>query len=214
MLAHVNAEKLLDVIPLAEILCIQDMGGLATADADEDAGRILLDIEITDRSLDSFFSKIVPATQKSTSEEKETYKQLFDTIDVDKTGSCSREEMTTYLKKLFYTREEIEEFIKTADSDNSGEISFDEFWSLKVKSGQGRRGRDLKITVIKAENILNAGRESFLYYVSYFLGCATDAHLGIYDQMASAIHNSLHFFGIVLILTWKLYVGKHRTRQT
>ena len=41
-----------------------------------------------------------------------------------------------------------------------GEISFDEFWTLKEKVGQGQRLRDVTIKVIKAENILNAGATS------------------------------------------------------
>ncbi len=38
------------------------------------------------------------------------------------------------------------------------QVSFEEFWSLRMKTGQKRRQRDVKVTVIKAENVLNAGR--------------------------------------------------------
>ena len=173
-IAHVNEEKLLDVIPLADVMSIQDMGGIATADAEDGAGRILLDIAVTDRSLDNFFSKLVPTTQRSTAEERETYRQIFDSIDVDKTGSCSREEMSTFLKKLFYTREEIDEFINMADADHSGEVTFEEFWSLRMKTGQSRRGRDLKITVVKAENILNAGKDQSDFILFHILRYRAD----------------------------------------
>ena len=40
----------------------------------------------------------------------------------------------------------------------SGEVSFEEFWSLKEKLGQGQRFREITIKVVKAENVLNAGR--------------------------------------------------------
>ena len=47
--AHIGAEKMLDVIPLEEIISIQDCDGVGSADADEDAGRVLLEIELTVR---------------------------------------------------------------------------------------------------------------------------------------------------------------------
>ena len=46
-LAHVGAEKMLDVIPLSEIINIQDCDGVGSADADEDAGRVMLEITLT-----------------------------------------------------------------------------------------------------------------------------------------------------------------------
>jgi hypothetical protein len=46
-LAHANGEKLLDVIPLNEIISIQDCDGIGSADADDGAGRILLEIALT-----------------------------------------------------------------------------------------------------------------------------------------------------------------------
>ncbi len=46
-LAHPNGDKLLDVIPLEEIISIQDCDGIGSADADDGAGRILLEITLT-----------------------------------------------------------------------------------------------------------------------------------------------------------------------
>ncbi len=46
-LAHPNGEKLLDVIPLHEIISIQDCDGIGSADADDGAGRVLLEITLT-----------------------------------------------------------------------------------------------------------------------------------------------------------------------
>jgi hypothetical protein len=46
-LAHANGEKLLDVIPLNEIISIQDCDGIGAADADDGAGRVLLEIVLT-----------------------------------------------------------------------------------------------------------------------------------------------------------------------
>jgi hypothetical protein len=44
--AHIGAEKkMLDVIPLDEIVNIQDCDGIDVAEADEKAGRVLLEIE-------------------------------------------------------------------------------------------------------------------------------------------------------------------------
>ena len=88
-------------------------------------------------------------------DEKDTLQKIFRTIDTDGTGSCSIEELTVggslmiviklnlekikkreqdadlkcykqvFLKKLFYTPQEIEEVIKMADSDHSGEVKSD-----------------------------------------------------------------------------------------
>ena len=207
-IAHVNEEKLLDVIPLADVMSIQDMGGIATADAEDGAGRILLDITMTERPQDNFFSKFVSLTmQRSAEEEKEMYRQIFDSIDVDKTGSCSREEMSTFLKKLFYTREEIDEFINMADADNSGEVSFEEFWNLRLKSEQGpsRRGYDLKITVIKAENILNAGNDQRIIFL------LTRPYNFV--QMVWAPLSSLQIFGTAPIHTLRSHAGRPFTRR-
>ena len=46
-LSHAEGEKLLDVIPLNEIISIQDCDGIGAADADEGAGRIMLEISLT-----------------------------------------------------------------------------------------------------------------------------------------------------------------------
>jgi hypothetical protein len=46
-LAHADGEKLLDVIPLNEIISIQDCDGIGSADADDGAGRVLLEITLT-----------------------------------------------------------------------------------------------------------------------------------------------------------------------
>ncbi len=46
-LSHPNGEKLLDVIPLSEIISIQDCDGIGAADADDGAGRVLLEITLT-----------------------------------------------------------------------------------------------------------------------------------------------------------------------
>jgi hypothetical protein len=42
---------------------------------------------------------------------------------------------------------------------SSGEISFEEFWSVKEKTGYGERHRSVVAKVIKAENVLNAGMQ-------------------------------------------------------
>ena len=155
--SHIEREKLLDVVPLNEIIGIQDMGGIGNADLDDDAGRIKLELILTDRSSDNFFSKFITHQSSTLADEKEKCRKVFDSIDTDKTGSCSIEELTIFLKKMFYTPEEIEKFIKCADADRSGEMSFEEFWELQYKFGQGRRYRDVKVKVVQAENILNAG---------------------------------------------------------
>jgi hypothetical protein len=51
-LAHVGAEKMLDVIPLSEIISIQDCDGVGSADADDGAGRVMLEITLTVRGLE------------------------------------------------------------------------------------------------------------------------------------------------------------------
>jgi hypothetical protein len=44
--AHVGAEKMLDVIPLDEIVHIQDCDGVDEVETDEMAGRVLIEIEL------------------------------------------------------------------------------------------------------------------------------------------------------------------------
>ena len=63
-------------------------------------------------------------------EEKEKFRLLFETIDTDKNGTCSREELTVYMKRLFFKPEEIESFIELADSDQDGKF----FNAMKVGS--------------------------------------------------------------------------------
>ncbi len=43
--AHVGAEKMLDVVPMNDIINIQDCDGVNEAETDEKAGRVLLEIE-------------------------------------------------------------------------------------------------------------------------------------------------------------------------
>ena len=119
--AHTGEEKILDSIPLVEIMGVQDMGGLGAADLDERAGRILLEIHVTEIISDTFFKKFFANMSDSHLDEKEKCRAIFDTIDTDKTGTCSREELTIFLKKLFCKPEEIEDFIKKADADLNGE---------------------------------------------------------------------------------------------
>ena len=45
--AHTDEEKMLDVIPLEEIISIQDCDGVGSADTDEDSGRVMLEIALT-----------------------------------------------------------------------------------------------------------------------------------------------------------------------
>jgi hypothetical protein len=43
--AHIGAERMLDVIPLSDIVHIQDCDGIDVAETDESTGRVLLEIE-------------------------------------------------------------------------------------------------------------------------------------------------------------------------
>jgi hypothetical protein len=43
--AHVGAEKMLDVVPMNDIINIQDCDGVNEAETDDKAGRVLLEIE-------------------------------------------------------------------------------------------------------------------------------------------------------------------------
>ncbi len=56
-LAHVGAEKMLDVIPLNEIISIQDCDGVGSADADDGAGRVMLEITLTVRGFHVLISE-------------------------------------------------------------------------------------------------------------------------------------------------------------
>jgi hypothetical protein len=111
-LAHANGEKLLDVIPLTDIVSIQDCDGIGAADADDGAGRVLLEITLTvlfywplflcapesfgqDRNADGVMSKIFSSTgNESSADEKGSLQEIFRTIDTDGTGSCSIDELS------------------------------------------------------------------------------------------------------------------------
>ena len=119
--SHIGEEKLLDAIPLVEILGVQEMGGLGSADLDEDAGRILLEIAVSDTYWENLFTKILADQSDTSLDDKQKCKRVFDTLDKDKTGTCSRNELTLLLKRLSYKPEEIDDFIRHADSDQDGE---------------------------------------------------------------------------------------------
>ena len=46
------------------------------------------------------------------------------------------------------------------------QVTFEEFWALKSKGQHKRRQRDVTITVVRAENILNAGPPSEAFHPS------------------------------------------------
>ena len=146
----------MEVIPLSEIVGVQEMGGLGDADLDDDAGRIQMEITLSDHQWFCFSNSFSRKSAHST-DEKETCRKIFDSIDADNTGRCSMDELTTLLQKMCYSLEEKENIIKAAVANNKGYVTFDEFWGLQMAIGQSRRSRDLKVKVIKAENILNPG---------------------------------------------------------
>lgn len=61
--------------------------------------------------------------------------ELFDEIDADKSGSISTSELKIIYKKmgLTFTDAEIKQLIHEVDTDNSGQIEFDEFIKLLDK---------------------------------------------------------------------------------
>jgi hypothetical protein len=157
--SHPEKEKLLEVIPLSEIVGVQEMGGLEEADLDDDAGRIQLEITLSDYPcfcLTNCFSR------KSTfaTDDKENCRKIFESIDTDKTGTCGIDKLTTLLKKMCYNSPEKENIIKTALQGKGGNVTFDEFWDLQIAIDISQRTRELKVKVIKAENILNSGYAS------------------------------------------------------
>jgi hypothetical protein len=157
--SHPEKEKLLEVIPLSEIVGIQDMAGLGTADLDDDTGRMQLEITLSDIHCSCFFTNCFARQSILNPDEKEKCRKIFDSIDTDKTGVFSIDKINMFLEKMRYSVEEIENVIKAADADSRGEMTFDEFWDLQVMTDQNRRNLNLKVKVIKAENILNTGCE-------------------------------------------------------
>ena len=160
-LAHPGKDKLLDVIPLHEIMNVQSVDGVSVADLYPDAGRILLEITVTDGNESAFskwfYESLLSRTNSATEEgEEQRLRRAFRELDVDGSGALSLAEITQFLTNLGYSASEAKAFFETADSDGSGELSFNEFWEYREKEMSSARSRKLlKVTIIKAENVLN-----------------------------------------------------------
>ena len=63
---------------------------------------------------------------------EEEIKEAFSTLDYNKDGNITAEDITFFLEYIGEqaTEEEIEEMIKMCDADGNGEVSYDEFYKL------------------------------------------------------------------------------------
>ena len=88
----------------------------------------------------------------STSDVQARLRQVFDKFDVDSSGTVSTEEMGTMIRalKMDMSREQIDQLVKDADPDGSGEIDFEEF--THVLEAQMRDGGQLADVVNQAAN--------------------------------------------------------------
>ena len=60
----------------------------------------------------------------------------FDTMDVDRKGYLSKEELTTLLSRMYLgiTETEIDEQLRIYDANGDGQIDFDEFKEMSKNS--------------------------------------------------------------------------------
>ncbi|KAL9657467.1 hypothetical protein ABK040_016734 [Willaertia magna] len=73
-------------------------------------------------------------------EELQRYREIFGLVDTDGGGSIERDELGTLMRTLGLkpSDEEIDEMMKEADIDNSGDIDFNEFVAVMSKSVQSQ----------------------------------------------------------------------------
>ncbi len=97
---------------------------------------------LQDLDVDSLLSKLFKL-ENGANDDKADFLKIFQSIDKSGDGRCSRKELTVdntasfkfpsaaradsiskqvFLKKLFYTPAEIDEFIRIADVDGNGEV--------------------------------------------------------------------------------------------
>ena len=99
-------------------------------------------LSLQDRDVDGLLSKILSMEGRNT--DKATFLKIFQSIDKNGDGVCDIDELTVcngstprdsvgaimltpyalqvFLKKLFYTQVEIDEFIRIADADSNGQV--------------------------------------------------------------------------------------------
>ena len=70
--------------------------------------------------------------QNVTNNQRKEYTQAFEVFDKDKDGFVSRQELKTIMRSLGQnpSEDDIEELMVTADSNQDGKISYDEFMTL------------------------------------------------------------------------------------
>ena len=76
-----------------------------------------------------------------TEEQKKEYTQAFEVFDKDKDGFVTRQELKTIMRSLGQnpSEDDIEEMMVTADANQDGKISYDEFMTLisnQIKSSE------------------------------------------------------------------------------
>lgn len=70
--------------------------------------------------------------QNMANNQRKEYTQAFEVFDKDKDGFVSRQELKTIMRSLGQnpSEDDIEELMVTADSNQDGKISYDEFMTL------------------------------------------------------------------------------------
>ena len=76
--------------------------------------------------------QVFAALQNVTNNQRKEYTQAFEVFDKDKDGFVSRQELKTIMRSLGQnpSEDDIEELMVTADSNQDGKISYDEFMTL------------------------------------------------------------------------------------
>ena len=80
-------------------------------------------------------------------EARAEYQEAFDMFDKDKSGSIDEEELGCVMRRLGHemTDEELKQMVAKVDTDNNGEIDFDEFLAMMLAyNNAGGKDNEMK----------------------------------------------------------------------
>jgi len=98
--------------------------------SDDEIHEMFTSIDINQTG-DIMYTEFIAATLEAQGQvDEERIAEAFDRLDVDNTGSISKENIMEFLGETDTTMKDIEIMIRAADYDDCGEVSFDEFLAM------------------------------------------------------------------------------------